>query len=175
MEAVSRVRPDIAVVGAAAHIATMRDFEMVIREVVSQHQTFHPDLVLIWKTSQPGGCELWPLDEPPSAARDYWQTYQGVQYNWALFEAFDDTVRTHLANTSLSAHNIHILDLAPLHLRPDAHPGSRPSPLLEKETPSGSPQWKAEKWKTDCLHMCTPGPLDIVPRFLLHLLARVLQ
>ena len=24
------------------------------------------------------------------------------------------------------------------------------------------------RWKSDCLHMCMPGPLDLVPRLLYH-------
>ena len=27
---------------------------------------------------------------------------------------------------------------------------------------------EVEQWKEDCLHMCMPGPLDLVPRLLHH-------
>ena len=139
-------------------------------QVTLQHQSLHPGMILVWKTSQPAGCQLWPLDEPPSARRDYWQTYQGVQYNWQLFGAFDATARRHFSNASLG--NTYILDLAPLHLRADAHLGSRPS----ADHAAGSTNAdEFELWKTECLHMCTPGPIDLVPQLLQHLLAAVLD
>ena len=50
-----------------------------------------------------------------------------------------------------------------LHLHADAHPGSRPGP-------GAGPLGDSERWKFDCSHMCVPGPLDIVPQFLYHVL-----
>ena len=53
-----------------------------------------------------------------------------------------------------------MLDLQPLHLRADAHPGSVPVPG----------DGYSQGWKYDCLHMCQPGPLDLIPQLLLNLM-----
>ena len=101
----------------------------------------------------------------PSDHVDYWQDYKGIQYNWALFESWDTRAREVFGNQTLK--NSYVLDLQPIHLRTDAHPGSCPGALnhqLEK-------YHATDRWKIDCLHMCMPGPLDLVPRLFFHMLS----
>ncbi len=60
------------------------------------------------------------------------------KYHWNLHIEFDQ-----LAQFYKSILNISVINMKPLYLRPDAHPG-----------------------RGDCLHFCTPGPLDLFPRLL---------
>jgi hypothetical protein len=87
-------------------------------------------------------------------------------YNWPMFEDWDARARVLLGNSSLK--NSHVLDIAPLHLRPDAHPGSWPGPVVEGVD-------HHERWKIDCLHMCMPGPLDLVSQVFFHMLSVISQ
>jgi hypothetical protein len=82
---------------------------------------------LFWKTSQPGGCDLKMLHDLPSRT-DFWQTYEGIQYNWRHFESWDDRARAVFGGEGARSSNsyTYLLDLQPLHLRADAHSGSRP-------------------------------------------------
>jgi len=164
-EAVRRVKPDIVVIGATSHLPFLSDFKTVLHQVSSEHQRFFPNLTLIWKTSQPGGCALRALDDLPPAQQSYWQTYEGMQYNWGQFEKYDAYARSFLSDPSLVSS--HVLDLQPLHLRTDAHPGSSPGPA--------SIPGISERCKIDCLHMCQPGPLDLVPVLLHHMLHHLLH
>ena len=151
-----RVKPDIVVIGAASHLPFLSDFKTILHQVSSEHQRLFPNLTLTWKTSQPGGCALRALDDLPSAEQSYWQTYEGMQYNWGQFEKYDAYAHSFLSDPSL------VNSLQPLHLCTDAHPGSSPGPA--------SIPGISERWKIDCLHMCQPGPLDLVPVLLHHML-----
>ena len=91
-----------------------------------------------------------------------WHQYEGLVYQYDKLMQWDDHARATLGGKR----NSHVLDLQPLHLRADAHPGSRPGMIVHK-------QRETERWKIDCSHMCVPGPLDLVPQLLYHELVRV--
>jgi hypothetical protein len=67
------------------------------------------------------------LHDLPSRT-DFWQTYEGIQYNWRHFESWDDRARAVFGGEGARSSNsyTYLLDLQPLHLRADAHSGSRP-------------------------------------------------
>ena len=73
-------------------------------------------------------------------------------FHWNLFPEFDSISKHHCALL-----RIPVLDMAPLYLRPDAHP-SMNKVLMHKLT------------DYDCLHYCLPGPLDIFAQILLTML-----
>jgi len=146
-------RPDIVVVSAGPHVYLLPDFDLMLDRVVEEHRALFPEVKLVWKT-QPGvGCGLSPLKAPPDAA--FWGA-GGPSYNHALFPAFDAAAHTLFAHPAAARDTRFLLDVSPLALRVDSHPGSR-----------GAIESRGTR---DCLHSC-PGPLDhLVPRNLLHLL-----
>ena len=85
-------------------------------------------------------------------------------YNWPMFEDWDACARALFGNSSLK--NSHVLDIATLHLLPDAHPGSWPGPVVEGLD-------HHERWKIDCLHMCMPGPLELVAQIFFHMMSMI--
>ena len=97
-----------------------------------------PRLQLVWATSTPGGCGPRPLESLPPHTPP-----PELPFQWGEFRQRDAMARTYFAR---HAPAVRVLDLEPLHYRVDAHikPGA------------------------DCLHMCIPGPLSLVPQ-LLHL------
>ena len=97
-----------------------------------------PRLQLIWATSTPGGCGPLPLKSLPPHTPP-----PELPFQWGEFRQRDAMARAYFAR---HAPAVRVLDLEPLHYRVDAHiqPGA------------------------DCLHMCIPGPLSVVPQ-LLHL------
>ena len=68
------------------------------------------------------------------------------------------------APTTQRSAGVGVVDLQPLHLRTDAHPSSGSnSPALRNWARPGG------KALGDCLHFCTPGPMDhLAPQLLLH-------
>ena len=95
-----------------------------------------PRLQLIWATSTPGGCGPRPLESLPPHTPP-----AELPFQWGEFRQRDAEARAHFAR---HAPAVRVLDLEPLHYRVDAHikPGA------------------------DCLHMCIPGPLSLVPQLL---------
>ena len=156
-KAVHMLKPHIVVIGASAHITFTAEYQAVIAQVRREHQIMFPDVKLFWKTSQPGGCDLDILHRLPSSQKDFWDTYEGLQYNFRQFELYDQLARSLFSDPGT---NSFVLDLQPLHLRADAHPGSVPVPG----------DGYSNGWKYDCLHMCQPGPLDLIPPLLLNLM-----
>ena len=150
-DAVEAHRPSIIVISAGAHIFSEDNYTSVLKQVSHAHRTRYAHTQLIWKTQQPGGCgrtpepltELPRRDDPIQAA-----------YQYRSFRERDAHARR-LFSQRVSAT---VLDLSPLYLRADAHPGS---PGAGSST------------SNDCLHFCygrDGGPLNLVPTLLLHLL-----
>lgn len=147
-------RPDIVVTSAGPHVTLLKDFELLLAQVVDEHRELFPEVKLVWQTQPGAGCAPSPLEEAPGKA--FWARQHPkpqTRYNWPLFPAFDDAARARFAHPAASRENLFLLDVSPLALRADAHPGSR------GDVPG------------DCVHSCLPGPLDhLVPRTLLHLM-----
>ena len=161
-QAVGEVAPDVVILSAYRHIVYTEHFLAVINQVSHEHQSLFPDVELFWMTAVGAGCDLDILEHPPSAQTDYWRRYEGMVYQYDQFAQWDDHAREVLGGKRKS----HILDLQPLHLRADAHPGSSPGVIVRDRR-------ETERWKVDCSHMCMPGPLDLVPQLIYHELVRL--
>lgn len=150
-------QPHILVVSAGAHLSSLENFKVVAAEIVSalhshnRHissntnigplQSHHPT-ELIYVTAQPGisNCHKYdaPVDEIlPSSTFNYGDIYLMNEYAKLFF----------------ASHNITLLDLRPLSLRPDAKPKFY------------------QPGHHDCLHFCLPGPLEIFSQILANLLS----
>lgn len=138
--------PDIVIVNVAAHLHDVGDMQDIVRRLGAIFPSMRAlytearrPLSIAWRSSHPGhiGCthDMEPLQtpaSPPDASID--------KHGWRLHHpTFDDMA----ANASKGL-NMTILDMSPLALRPDAHPGGG-----------------------DCLHFCLPGPVDLFPQILL--------
>ncbi len=161
-ESVRELKPNLVILSAYRHIVYTEHFLEVIDRVSRDHQSLFPEVELFWMTAIGAGCELEILEQPPSAQTDYWRQYEGMVYQYDQFMQWDDHARAVLGGKR----NSYILDLQPLHLRADAHPGSIPSLNVREER-------ETERWKIDCSHMCVPGPLDLVPQLIYHELVRL--
>lgn len=126
---------DIVLWGVGPHV--YGKFQETLTTIVPFILEHYPHLKFIYKTQQPGGCADEPLLDmlPDEAALEMERRNLTLAYNYR--EYYD---RDMFALQYLHEFSMPILDLRMLYNRPDAHiePGK------------------------DCLHMCIPGPLDVV-------------
>lgn len=140
---IDQLQPDIAILTAGAHIANATGFDRMLdtvsRDIIALRKS-HPNLRVLWKTQQPGGCGDSPLDRLPDT--EYWDDQSGQNsYNYRYFLEWDA-----LSRARFQTLDVPVIDLQMLYYRVDAH--RRPN---------------------DCLHMCMPGPLDAMfPTMLQH-------
>ena len=149
-KAVTRFQPDIVIANVGAHIAydnkKDKSFHQLVQEILStveELQKEHP-FVFVWKTQQPGGCttDIIHPNNPIKAA----QESSFGAYNHARFYARDLYVLS-----LLQARGIPYLDMRMLYSRSDAHVSS-----------SGQQVQVGMQMRVDCLHLCAPGPLDVI-------------
>jgi GDSL/SGNH-like Acyl-Esterase family found in Pmr5 and Cas1p len=156
---------DILILTVGAHIAQKQDLYNVSHLVLQQITTLQherPSVVVVYKTQQPGGCtrdianvSLSPLQvgattnqmgvSSSSSSSPYWLNMERT-YNYPFFFDHDLAVIR-----QLQQRNIPFLDMRMLYSRSDAHPSSKTVKI------------------TDCMHFCSPGPLDVFPMLLLQL------
>ncbi|EJK69465.1 hypothetical protein THAOC_09276 [Thalassiosira oceanica] len=149
---VNEILPDITVVAIGAHVKTDdASYLGVIDEVLSDMigmQSMHPRLKFAWKTQQPGGCTneiLSPKDVNVAA-----NTTEHIgMYNYDKFYH-----RDLLLLDRLNRAKIPYLDMRMLYSRSDAHVSSM----------------RGSRIQGDCLHLCSPGPLDVIGRLFHQLL-----
>lgn len=147
---------DILVLTVGAHIARKEDMynvsEVVIQQIMTLKQE-RPSLTILYKTQQPGGCttEIANVSLSPLDAGEHfvfvWHRKRNRNHNHYLFYDYDKTVIRRLQDL-----HIPFLDMRMLYSRSDAHPSSK--------TPNPN----------DCLHFCSPGPLEVFPTLFLQLL-----
>ena len=143
---VNEVMPDITVVAVGAHVKTDdASYLGLVDEVLSdmiEMQSRHPGLKFAWKTQQPGGCtnEILSPKDATIAARSI--EYTRDKFNWHKFYH-----RDLLLLDRLNRAKIPYLDMRMLYSRSDAHISS-----MKGSQPG------------DCLHFCSPGPLDVIGR-----------
>jgi hypothetical protein len=162
-------RPDIVILGVGPHIARERPaaeglsgtpaflnvLETVDADLSAAGWRAGPrPLQLVWRTSLGAGClaageTLAPLERPPRDTPGHWDRVRTTQnaYNYELMEYWDA-----LAVAFWRDRGVPVLDLTPLWQRPDAMVGS------------------GTKNPWNCVHVCSPGPLRLAARQLLHLL-----
>mmetsp|Transcript_14484 Transcript_14484/g.29348 ORF Transcript_14484/g.29348 Transcript_14484/m.29348 type:complete len:121 (-) Transcript_14484:98-460(-) len=107
--------------------------------VISSLRAKLPRTKLVWKTMAPGHLQCQHNTAPIE------QFHLGDphldKYHWNIHQKFDEASRNFSRD-----HNLAVLDVAPIYLRPDAHvPG-------------------------DCLHFCVPGPVNLGANLLMQML-----
>jgi GDSL/SGNH-like Acyl-Esterase family found in Pmr5 and Cas1p len=111
-------------------------------------------LRVVWKTNNPGHIDCPNFKEPTT--EPVVQDISKDQHGWHLFPVYDEIFRN-ITEESYRDRNVTILDMYPLYLRPDSHPGRN--------------AWQVRNFAFgDCLHYCIPGALDLIPVLLSHLL-----
>jgi hypothetical protein len=151
----AELKPDVVIVNAGAHVKGDRAFfrDKVIRRIIKElpeveemYKKRQRNFELIWMTQPPPGCSKEP--KAINFKEGYrWAPTRGA-YDYAQTDSRDED-----AKVLLSGH-AEILDLTPLKGRPDGHVG------VGMEPEGG-----------DCMHWCIPGPINIIPRLLLQMMA----
>lgn len=137
--------PDIVVVSFGPHYKNEGHFQSDMEDFLetfafSYRRNMAPKRIhFVWrKYNAPYvNCDHFqaPADEPSNYT---------TNYRWDLLEAFDS-----IALNLTSKYHFQAMDMSPLKLRADAHPG---------------------KLANDCFHFCAPGPLNIFSNMMLHML-----
>lgn len=154
--------PDFIIMTVGAHLQDMGDINAIWSSLVGGPDPYNINHLrdpkqryigrkivpkLVWKTQNPGhiGCQnsSYPLINISQYRRD------DDEFNWAIHLEFDE-----YSKRMCALHNISVIDMSPLYLRPDAHPGKNMLLLNKKSS-------------HDCLHYCTPGPVDLFGNILL--------
>jgi len=150
-EVVERHTPGIVVLGVGPYIfptgelhETLAAHARVIRNVTKSIRRMaqrFPNMKVLWKTISGAHSDGCNASVAPLGAPPDFAAMVAGMPSRAAFVAMD----AHAVHAMRNA-GVGILDFSPLYLRPDAHPPG------------------------DCLHYCTPGPLDLVGRLLLQAL-----
>jgi hypothetical protein len=144
MEAVAEAEPDIVILNAGAHIHTNANYTAMVDEVIQgmqEYGTTHPNVTFVWKTQQPAGCtaEIFHPENPLRAGRefDFENSLTPDRWKEYHYDTFYD--RDLYTMARMQAVGVRLLDLRMLYSRSDAHRG-----------------------KNDCLHLISPGPLEVL-------------
>eukprot|EP00979_Chaetoceros_neogracilis_P011826 scaffold2993_cov266-Chaetoceros_neogracile.AAC.7 len=141
-----RFPSDIVILAVGAHLQAGDTFKETIDIVLDEIKSMAPNnTTFVFKTQQPGGCTkaVSPLN-PADADRAYdYANYKS--YNHQHFYQRDLYLLSRLQH-----HNIPALDMRMLYSRGDAKVGSM--------------NFGEGGKRPDCLHICYPGPLDVVGR-----------
>lgn len=143
---VESIQPDLVIFGVGAHVygeVTWKDTfeELIVGMTAYNEQPNTKTIPFIYKTHVPGGCsnEIRYPNAVDEAARSFneYQHQHGEFYGRDLY-----------AISRLRQLGWPVLDMRMLYARSDSHPSSA--------------SWPGNRRKADCLHMCSPGPLDVV-------------
>ncbi|ACI64742.1 predicted protein [Thalassiosira pseudonana CCMP1335] len=161
-EYTKKFQPDIVIVSVGAHINRPNDTEneetytAVIDQVIDGMLAYQRDIdnnvTFAWKTQQPGGCTrdiLFP-DNPAAFSWSNISHYIEFEHNHRRFYHRDLLLLSRLQKIGMP-----YLDMRMLYSRSDAHVNS------------------LDDRKKDCLHLCAPGPLDVVGRLFHNLLIEI--
>lgn len=144
--------PHIVILGTGAHFHSVEHYETLMKTFARDFVHFQERRVstyiplgklsnhtisFVWKSINPGHLNCTHATMPVETKASIDASLD--RYSWGLFDTYD-TISRDLA----LRHNMSYLDMYPLALRPDAHPGGN-----------------------DCLHYCASGPLDIIGDLLL--------
>lgn len=162
-------RIDFVIISAGPHYHSIEHFNITVHEFFEEVDEFRREYILgstgisdqensspkkdirfIWKSINRAhfDCQkiVSPSILPPPIPEDK------DQYQWSLFRTYDEIAR----NLTVDYPFFDYIDMYPLSLRPDGHPG-----------------YTAYNWAKvggDCLHFCLPGPLDVFGTLMLHYL-----
>jgi len=157
--------PDLVVLGAGAHIETYANFTRTVDEVLKGMKRLmdrdgEKKLSIVWKTQQPGGCtdEIFHPDDPDQAATAFDFSYPPgyLKYQHNDFYRRDLYALGKMKELGLP----YSLDMRMLYSRSDAH------------IRSGRKEMKEQAF-VDCLHLCSPGPLDVIAPMFHRLLGQI--
>jgi hypothetical protein len=147
------LNPDIVVLSTGAHYMRVEEYESMIRvlaEMITKiRQTYKHPPKFVWKTQNAAhhNCRTGQ-DQAPLKNISELIVYDDKN-KWIHHRTYDALAR----NMSKSL-GMPIIDMSPLYLRQDGHPG-----YLAWDSKGG-----------DCLHYCLPGPLNLFPIMMLHLI-----
>jgi hypothetical protein len=147
------LKPDVVIVNAGAHVKGDRAFfrDKVIRRIIKEL----PEVEEMYKKRQRNFELIWMTQPPPGCSKEPKAINFKEGYKWRHSGAYDydqTDLRDEAAKAIFGGH-AEILDLTPLKGRPDGHVGV------------GVGEGH------DCMHWCIPGPITIIPRLLLQMMA----
>ena len=152
------IRPDIAILSTGAHYLSVDTYHSMWRILAKgiediRRKYKHPPK-FVWKTQNPGHHACRTGDhETPLQSIDQYKPIDDKN-KWNLHRNYDEIARNKSAELG-----IQVIDMSPLYLRPDGHPG-----YLAYDIRGG-----------DCLHYCLPGPLNIFSILVMHMLRSTLN
>lgn len=152
-DAVEDLNPDIVIVTVGAHILSddathVEVVDQVLNEMQAMRQE-KPNIKFAWKTQSPGGCTkeiVSPMNATMAANKMNFtdNSYGKDHYNWYQFYNRDLMLLSRLQKIGMP-----YLDMRMLYSRSDAHISSQSGRHIMRGV-------------IDCLHICLPGPLDVV-------------
>jgi hypothetical protein len=114
--------------------------EMEVIKETTARQNPPRKVSFYWKTENTGHPSCSSSEKPLSILENKEEMLTPSKHHWIKTYQMNQLIRNRSKEFDLQ-----ILNMEPLYLRPDAHPSS----------------------KQDCLHYCTPGPLNYFPRIFL--------
>ena len=154
---VDDAHPDIVIVTVGAHIYdnNLITYLDIVDVVLGDMLKMQKDrgTTFAWKTQNPAGCtEDIVSSKNSSFAADYIMNITKGVHNWDQFPERDCRLIERLQNLGIP-----FLDMRMMYSRSDSHISSK----------------QAGKGFGDCMHMCSPGPLDIIGRLFHQLLITI--
>lgn len=164
MRAVRRLQPDIVILGTGPHIKYNFVYIQVLDQVIAdiqkwqlkEGQNHDKSISFVLKTQQPAGCSktiLHPTD--PLRAGAEFNFSQTPNYKKYWQDNYYDRDVYAMNRWIKEVNSSYIFDLRMLWSRSDAHPGSGQAGAI------------------DCLHLLSPGPLDVVASLFQRLLVQI--
>ena len=145
------VDADIVILNSGPHLHDVGDhwhiWNMLVPQILDAREK-KPGMKVVWKTSNPPHLDCRAEQKPMLKYTNISIGDPRDRYGWYSIELGDGVARRNCAEN-----NITLLDMSPLYLRADAHP---------KKVLSGG--------YIDCLHFCTPGPLNLFSQLLMNML-----
>jgi hypothetical protein len=145
----------LVVLGMGAWFHAYDDYERAWNVIIQQYRYLENNRAhrkatmptFVWKTINPAHQNCTSYHEPILSPLSVNTTYDA--FGWSRFPEYDSISKEY-------SYKLHwnVIDMFPLHLRPDAHPPLLPSPT-------------AFRHSFDCLHYCLPGPLNLFNDILL--------
>lgn len=129
---------DVAVVNRGAHYEPTPKFERDLAAFFRYFRNRFPDMLMVYRNTPPGHDSCEKLDSPLASRQDP----DSLPFKWGEFREQNE-----IARKLTKQHDYVYMDVDTMTaLRPDGHKGMR------------------EDNVSDCLHYCTPGPLDVWPQ-----------
>jgi len=134
-DAIARKNPDIVVFSSGPHIYGDANYSRVYNSILSDIKILQriKNITFVWKTNQPGGCTREISKSHPFKAAH--EIPEPMFNHDEFFERDSITIQL------MQENSIPFIDVRMLYSRSDSHPNTN----------------------DDCLHVCSPGPLDIFP------------